>query len=390
MTIQPAPPLLPSRDGDRILRRFPVGLVIATALLVGLACGGAKGEPPIVTATPTSTHFDEIPEEFNEFTDKSNLFSISYPSDWVLLETLSDLETRLKDVLPEVVPAFSAGLPNIEGHNPNVHVAVGTLPTPMFLDQFVDWNMQGINVTMHSRNKMEVGGKEAVLVDVEVDVPIEGRLLGLFMLDGDIGWILLCGDVDAIQGGLQDCDRVIRSFRILRTPTSSIGDPLDDFVTFTDESNLFSISYPSDWEVNIQKDIVNDIIRSKRDDTLMDSLEAWRIFFIAKMPGELVSTVNISVAPFSREIIVEEIDAIWTQLGSDLEGVERVVIGDRETIVRQWKIVINGEVVDRFVTLVTVDGKFGWNVNCGQSETSQIEISQELCVEIVKSFRLLQ
>ena len=202
-----------------------------SGLLVALmtAVPGCAEEKPPPLAEPA------IPAHFTTYTDEANLFSISYPPDWELaLSLIEGLEQATKEIIKSIetdVPLerssaiFFVGVPTEEGYAPNVNIGVESLPGGGWtLDEAVEASIRGIKQVVEeyhefSRVKTTVGGREAVIIDSEVDFPGLGRLRALQMcvLVGKVAWFVTCtppaGEFSQWEDDFHD---IVRSLRILK------------------------------------------------------------------------------------------------------------------------------------------------------------------------------
>ena len=106
------------------------------------------------------------------------------------------------------------------------------------------------------------------------------------------------------------------TFEPLPSPTSPPFEPLPSptfsagFNTFTDELNLFTISYPPDWELALSLvedmgEIVKDAIKSKQSDTPVENAG---IVFLAGVPieGGYEPSVHVGVESLPERLEVAE------------------------------------------------------------------------------------
>ena len=94
-----------------------------------------------------------------------------------------------------------------------------------------------------------------------------------------------------------------RHFSLSPTPTTP-----PDFVTFTDESNSFSIKYPPDWELALSdmtaiEGVLKEIVECKFDLPLEN---VGFVFFAEDATGDF--TVNITVESMSSGMTLDEYD----------------------------------------------------------------------------------
>lgn len=203
---------------------FVVGAVVS-AVMVAAPSSVARQEV-LTSGEP------DIPSHFSTHTEEG-VFSISIPAEWsvapdVIVEewakAIAESLTSGGDSA-DVEYLFLAGVMSSDGYYPAVSVV--TYPRTLLawtLDAVVrgesQWereNMQGYHE--HSQVKTLVGGKEAILVNWEVQEPGRGmwQYFELYTLDGGVVWKVTCasqkGDFDTFAG---DFDSVVRSLRILR------------------------------------------------------------------------------------------------------------------------------------------------------------------------------
>jgi hypothetical protein len=168
--------------------------------------------------TTTTTTETQVPGNFTTYTI-GGLFSISYPSDWELLNYLiKDLETMVQDILlsinsglplDKVSYMFAAGLPSDLGWEPSINVVVESLPFPVSsLDEAVDVEIAGIQNTVDvyddvhysvetyieiSRTNVVIGGREATILHWEGIIEQDSvSNFQMFMLLDNVVWIITC------------------------------------------------------------------------------------------------------------------------------------------------------------------------------------------------------
>ena len=184
---------------------------------------------------PTQT----TPTSFVTFTDELNGFAISYPPEWDVVRSLmADLEQTTKEMVLDLdsdlpvgqfTVVFFAGLPMEARYAPNVNVVVESLAWEASAIEFAEAArttteelLEGYTVRRES--SILVGGKEAVMVDVEVPWASYGfdaegiqRLLQVMATEGKTAWVVSCSmEAPPSAGESQTCEAVVRSFRLLR------------------------------------------------------------------------------------------------------------------------------------------------------------------------------
>lgn len=200
------------------------------ALVVGAtACGGGGAGGPSPTPQPT------IPPDFTTYTDESSLFSVSYPPDWEpALAILGDLDELVSDIIrsiesdlpiEEIRYLFLAGLPDEEGLNPNVIMLVEPLPAGAdTIDSVAEAEVRGIKDIVqdyheYSRTKTSIGGREAVILDLQALWPGTGvtRALQMYTIHGRNVWAIACTTEPEMFADYEDTFRaILDTFRILR------------------------------------------------------------------------------------------------------------------------------------------------------------------------------
>ena len=185
------------------------------------------------TATTTTTTETQAPGNFTTYTN-AGLFSISYPSDWELLNYLiEDLEAMVQDVLLSIDSSlpldqasyiFTAGLPTDLGWEPSINIVVESLPFPVSsLDEAVNAEIAGIQSVVDtyieiSRTNVVIGGREATILYWKGIISLDSvSNLQMFMLLDNIVWILTCtppsGEYDDWE---DDFYNIMDSFRYLK------------------------------------------------------------------------------------------------------------------------------------------------------------------------------
>ena len=211
---------------------YPTSLLALVTLLVA-ACGGEE-QPP--TFAPLTTPI--IPPDFVTFTDESSLFSISYPSNWEITTNLSQLEVEVKDIIQSMETGisfeairfvFNAGQYDVLG-NVELYVAISVAPLPSewSVEEYVEANIEGFKSIETGyeelrRTKTTVGDRQVIIIHSEADfssvIPgdVERDSLDLMLVDGKVGWGVTCGSGTGRMSaqGLETCEAVVRSFRLL-------------------------------------------------------------------------------------------------------------------------------------------------------------------------------
>ncbi len=188
--------------------------IIAIGLLLFGGCAPTKVSEPSITA------------HFTTYTDKSGLFSISYPLEWEPGFSLIEGNT-----------IFVAGKPYQDGYNPNVSILLlpykQTLLLPYQpadesawkLEDFVEVKVQEEiklfkEYHENSRTTIVVGGKEAIVLDSQSEFPGFGttRSLKMYVRNDKLVWEVICGVLPAnnFSDFETDFHAIVRSLRILK------------------------------------------------------------------------------------------------------------------------------------------------------------------------------
>ncbi len=171
-----------------------------------------------------------------------------------------------------------------------------------------------------------------------------------------------------------------------------------DFTTYTDELSLFSISYPSEWELALEdmeevEQATNDIISSITSDL---PLEESIFLFMAGLPTGFDPRVIIGVEPLPvdtwtlDEVVTSSIEGIKS-ITSDYHEFSRVktTIDNRTAVI----IDIQGNVAQsgmyRQVQMYLLVGKTLWCVGCGTSPDEYSKWEDDFDA-IVRSLRVLK
>lgn len=207
------------------------GFVIRAALLalavipgsITLACGAMPATTPLSL---------EIPANYTTYTDESNVFSISYPSDWEsalkplgLEQGAKQAATDLKAGIPveKTTFMFFGGRRPSTGSEPNLFVVVEPLPAGTWtLDGAVEAEMEKekagwLDLRELPRIKTTVDSREAIILEWQGTDEEVGKLhnVQLYTIADKTVWIVTCM---AIAGNFaeweNDFNIIVRSLRI--------------------------------------------------------------------------------------------------------------------------------------------------------------------------------
>ena len=213
-----------------------IGVVLLSLLLIfgsiGLACAPKPDETP--TSLPPLPAPQDLPANYTTYTDESNIFSISYPSDWenasshipaieqTARETIGQVESGIP--LEKASIVFVSGKLKDTGFDPNINIAVETAPVQVSSNAgLVEAEILGVKQIVadyqeFSRVNTTIDGRDATIIDFEGTFPgMTDKVHGLIMctLAGRTGWIVTCGTVtEDFNAWKSDFDIIVRSLRI--------------------------------------------------------------------------------------------------------------------------------------------------------------------------------
>jgi len=189
---------------------------------------------------------------------------------------------------------------------------------------------------------------------------------------------------------------------LVTLPLKSVAEPPipAHFTTYTDELGLFSISYPSEWQPDLEvivesEQAVEDIIRSIDWDLSVSELSQ---LFIAGLPT--ITGLNpyfiIAVGPLPGttrthdEVVTAEVEEIKAVISSYHEFSRvKTTVGNRTATIVEWQGNFCGVGKVRYVEIYLLVSKTVWYVTCA---TLQDEYSNWECTfdAIVRSLRILK
>ena len=184
-------------------------------------------------ATTTTSTGNQIPGNYTTYTSEG-LFSISYPSDWELLNYLiEDLGAIVQDVLLNIDSGLSliqasyiffAGLPTDLGWEPSINVVVEPLPFPVSsLDEAVDAEIAGIQFLVDTY--IEISRINVTIDSIEATILYWEGIMGLdsvsnvqmYMLLNNVVWVVTCAPpLGEYVDWEDDFYNIINSFRYLK------------------------------------------------------------------------------------------------------------------------------------------------------------------------------
>lgn len=210
------------------MRRFTVviGILIVVVLLLSMIYVSCDNNN-------VSGNGSDIPEGYTTFKEE-DIFSISYPKDWILVQSLSDeFAKEIKDDMGNaseessiagVHQVFFAGIPHGEAYAPSVKVAVDERSKSGYwtLGEIVKVNNDFANVmiTNHkviSQANTTVDGKEAIIIDSTFDDANLGKVhyIRMFTINNKYVWAVLCGSLEEdIENNVDTFDAIVKSLRL--------------------------------------------------------------------------------------------------------------------------------------------------------------------------------
>jgi hypothetical protein len=178
-----------------------------------------------------------------------------------------------------------------------------------------------------------------------------------------VNFVLLCIIAILVAGCVPESDWVIPA----------------DFSTFEDESGLFSISYPSDWQVNLEvinqlKSFVAEYVQDVDESISIDQAS---ILFLAGVPERSGYHPNVNIVieplPFNVRSIGGLLDAQLAGLRSFAEDFneisrEKVKVNGRTVYILEYEATFpNMGVIHALILTTMADGN-GWTVTCSSLE----------------------
>ncbi len=176
------------------------------------------------------------------------------------------------------------------------------------------------------------------------------------------------------------------------------------FTTYTDESSLFSISYPPDWEPALSalgelEEAVSDIIRGIESDAAVEEL---RYLFLAGLPDEDGLNPNMLILVEPMPIGTGTIDSV---VEAEVRGIKGIVqdyrefsrtktsVGGREAAILDvqalWPGVGGTQTLTRALQMYTIQGKNVWGLAC-TTDPWLFDSYEDTFRDILDSFRILR
>jgi len=176
-----------------------------------------------------------------------------------------------------------------------------------------------------------------------------------------------------------------------------------NFTTYIDETNLFSISYPANWEPAFS---IIESLKQETDNYMNSidekgSLEKSNIVFFGGIPldsGYYNPNVSILVEPLGDdnvmklEDIVEGLVREYKRVAEEYREFSRTKtsIDGRKAIILDFEARYPNFVLLHCLVMVTVIDKFGWAITCGTCPPLNFYDFKDDLYAIVKSFKKLK
>jgi hypothetical protein len=173
-----------------------------------------------------------------------------------------------------------------------------------------------------------------------------------------------------------------------------------NYTTFTDEQGLYSISYPSDWELLLSlltelEQYTKDVIASMNSDAPIDQAQ---FLFAAGVPIEsgYAPSVTMGIEPMPAFIVTHnqmvdaEIDAIKQTL-SDYHEYSRIktTVGGKEATILEWEGTYPQVGKNHNLQLYILAGKNAWIIGC-VPPIGEYDKWEKDFQSIVRSLRILK
>jgi hypothetical protein len=172
----------------------------------------------------------------------------------------------------------------------------------------------------------------------------------------------------------------------------------EDFDTYNDESGLFSISYPEDWEVNLEILADMQIVAEEVLDNIRSgaSLGGASFVFVAGFPKGFgyEPNVNIVVEPLpstlkSIEAVASSATISIEMLADSYDEISRdfVIIDGREAAIIEYEAEIQG-IYGHHLLGFTIASKTIWSVTCTASTDAGFDDYEDDFQAIVHSLKI--
>ena len=176
------------------------------------------------------------------------------------------------------------------------------------------------------------------------------------------------------------------------------------YTTYTSEEDLFSISYPPDWEIytsrfeDVEKAIAEVISDSDMNASMENALQKASIIFLAGLPTEqgYDPNMNIVVEPVplfyrTQDKMVEANITNMEKICPDyyMHSRTNTVVDGKEATIIESEATITSEKIKTFNINVTIlSGKVCWYVTCGTTNLNAYEEYKDDFHHIIRSLRI--
>lgn len=178
-----------------------------------------------------------IPTNFTTYIDEINLFSISFPTDWVpafsIIESLKQWTDNYMNSIDEKGSSeksnivFFGGVPLDSGHyNPNISILAEPLGDDnvkledMVEDLVREYKKVAEKYREFSRTKTIIDGRKAIILDLEARFPnlVLVHCLVMFTVIDKFGWAITCTVCPPLNfyDFKDDFYAIVKSFKILK------------------------------------------------------------------------------------------------------------------------------------------------------------------------------
>ena len=181
-------------------------------------------------------------------------------------------------------------------------------------------------------------------------------------------------------------------------PTVSEPSIPADFTTYTDESGLFSISYPPNWELALSsleaaeqaaKELATSI---KSDAPVLNAA----LLFLAGVPvaAGYDPNVNITTQPSQGYTLEEGVEISVRQAKKIVEGYRefsrvKTRVDGKDVVILDCEGAFPGYDKNRYLQMVVLSGKVAWVVTCTASSDEFANYKEDFNA-IVRSLLILQ
>jgi hypothetical protein len=320
--------------------------------------------------------------------------------------------TAFKAGLPDITVnlIFSAGRVTATDYEPNVYIITGPLPPNIStFDSMLEWGSREISRMVpdyreFSRVKTNVDGREAAILDWEGTDNSSGpkeHFLDMYLIVNKTCWLITCSaHTDDFALWENDFNTIVRSIKILQTQPSLTPSEIADYnTTYTDESGLFSISYPSDWETTPPQ--ITEIGKNAEEaiNRLQSglSVQEFSLIFIAGQPTatgyEPAMNIALDLVPTGISPLDQIVESyIQMKIGNypDLQELSRIktTVNGREAIILEMEATSYlKQCTLYFLQLFMLTDKAIWVVTCSSTSANPMKCQYDFNT-IVRSLRI--